>query len=101
MSRFPIPARDPWRWRASVVKYKVRSRVVGWFLRTFRPHVHCVEDRRGYRTVYVDGVRVDRAFYADTRAGFVRVHCDPIRLTRHQTVRWRKIRGQVRVVRGP
>lgn len=48
--------------------------------------------------VYVDGVRVPNCFYADTAAGFVRFHVEPVRANRRRTAaRWAKKRGVVRV----
>ena len=64
-----------------------------------RPWVHTPLDGRGMRAVYLDGRRVDRVIYADTRAGFIRLHHDPIRVCpRREVIRSYKRRGDVRVV---
>ena len=51
--------------------------------------VHEPDDGRGPREVFVDGVKVHRCVYADTRRGFARFLTDGLR---HEIVR-----GQVQV----
>ena len=48
-------------------------------------HIHTPKDGRGQRDVFIDGKRVDRVFFADTRRGIVRAFKYPLRLDK-----WRK-----------
>jgi hypothetical protein len=60
--------------------------------------IHTAGSCRSRRAAFVDGVHVPRAFYADTGAGFVRYHLEPLRANkRGDAVRWAKKRGRVEV----
>lgn len=75
-----------------------------WAYRTFWPHIHRPDDRRGPRDVYLDGEALSRVFYADTAKGFVRMYHSPIRVNRRkEEIRWLKRKGRVEVktVNGP
>lgn len=48
-------------------------------------HIHTPDDGRGLRDIFVNGRKIDSAFYADTRRGIVRAYRDPIKLDK-----WRK-----------
>lgn len=68
------------------------------------PHIHFVGDKHGPGEVFVDGVKVDWCFYADTLNGFVRYNLrakdgsNRARINRrHYDVRWAKKRGKVEV----
>ena len=43
-------------------------------------HVHTVDDGRGAREVYLDGVKVQDAFFADTQLGLVVAYCEPVEI---------------------
>jgi hypothetical protein len=43
-----------------------------------KDHIHEVGDGRGPRIVYVDGKRVESAFYANTKHGIVHAYKEPI-----------------------
>lgn len=61
-------------------------------------HIHTPDDGRGPREVYVDGKKLDKVFYADTRRGIACYYPQP-----YKTDRWRKrilsrqVRGRVEV----
>lgn len=62
-------------------------------------HIHTVGDGRGFRHVYVDGRKVEKAVYADTRRGIVVCNMTPTRLDkRGKRVLTRRLRGEVEVV---
>ena len=63
------------------------------------PKVHTVDDGRGRRDVYLDGVMVRSCIYANERKGKVRVYDQPFRLHRWcKRVITRTLYGHVRVV---
>ena len=60
--------------------------------------VHSCDDGRGLRDVFVDGLKIDRVMYADTKRGIVRVTHSPIRLDKHRKrVLTKTLRGHVEV----
>lgn len=62
-------------------------------------HIHTPHDGRGLRDVYLNGVKLKRVVYADTKRGIVRMHHDPIKVCRRREVaRTYKRRGIVKVV---
>lgn len=67
-----------------------------------RPWVHTPDDGRGMRDVYLDGQKIERVFYADTRAGLIRAHHQPAKICpRREVIRSYKRYGDVRVVSLP
>lgn len=61
--------------------------------------VHTIDDGRGRRDVYLDGVMVRSCIYANERKGKVRVYAQPMRLHRwRKRVITRTLYGHVRVV---
>lgn len=46
-------------------------------------HIHTLEDGRGLRDVFVDGVKIPRATYADEKKGKVVLIVDPIKIHKH------------------
>lgn len=63
------------------------------------PHIHTPDDGRGGRDVYLDGTMIDRVVYADTRRGFVRMHHEPMRMSRRrECFITKKACGEVKVV---
>ena len=64
-------------------------------------HIHdiSIHDGRGKRRFYVDGKRIDRVFYADTKRGFVDHIREPPKVHRHKKrVISERIRGKVEVM---
>lgn len=62
-------------------------------------HIHTPGDGRGYRDVFVDGRRVERVFFADTRRGIVDSYRYPLKVHRHgKRAISRRLRGDVVVV---
>lgn len=61
-------------------------------------HIHTPLDGRGMRDVFVNGNRIDAVVWADTRAGVVWFAPEPVRVTRHDDVYCRRLRGRVEVV---
>ncbi len=50
----------------------------------------------GPADVFLNGRRIDRVIYADTRRGFVRVIGNPVKLDKHKKrVLWKTLRGDV------
>ena len=43
-------------------------------------HVHTPEDGRGCRAVYLDGIEVQDAFFANTQLGLVVAYCEPVEI---------------------
>lgn len=43
-------------------------------------HVHTVDDGRGAREVYLDGVKVNHVTFADTQLGLIAAHYDPLEI---------------------
>jgi len=61
-------------------------------------HIHTPHDGRGLRHVFVNGNKIDRVIYADTKRGVVRYLPYPVRLHRNrQEVYSRVLRGNVEV----
>lgn len=61
-------------------------------------HVHTFKDGRGARDVFLNGNKLDRVMYADTKRGIVRCVHDPIRLDkRRKRVLTFTLRGKVEV----
>ena len=61
-------------------------------------HIHTAGDGRGPRDVFLNGKLIDRVMYADTRAGFVRVVGNPVKLDKwKKRVLTRTLRGVVEV----
>ncbi len=48
------------------------------------PSVHTPGDGRGLRRVFLNGVEVKRAVFADTRNGVVRFHDDPPKVHKYR-----------------
>ncbi|SHK68561.1 hypothetical protein [Halomonas caseinilytica] len=63
-------------------------------------HIHTPHDGGGARDVFVDGRKVDGAFYADTKRGIVDYYPKPLKIhKRGKRVITRRLRGHVEVVR--
>ncbi len=63
-----------------------------------RNHIHTPDDGRGLRDVFLNGKLINTAFYANTRAGFVRVFRKPFKLDRWgKRLLTRTLRGRVDV----
>ena len=61
-------------------------------------HIHTPNDGRGYREVYVDGRKVERAFFADVKRGIVDFYPLPLRADKHRKrVISKRLRGKVEV----
>ena len=61
------------------------------------PNIHTPNDGRGPRAVFVDGERVERVTYADTRRGLIRYSHYPLRANARGEVVERTRRGKVEV----
>jgi hypothetical protein len=61
------------------------------------PYIHTPDDCRGPRIVLVNGKRVDRVTYADTRRGLIRYTAYPLRVNKREEVVERTRRGKVEV----
>ncbi|SDF69775.1 hypothetical protein SAMN05216571_101262 [Onishia taeanensis] len=62
-------------------------------------HIHVPEDGRGPREVFVDGHKIDKVCYADTRRGIVDYYPQPIKVDKWgKRVISRRMRGRVEVV---
>jgi hypothetical protein len=62
-------------------------------------HIHRTDDGRGLRDVFVNGVMVDRAVYADTKKGIVFFVPFPVRIKKNSDeIYTRRLRGKVEVV---
>lgn len=63
-------------------------------------HIHTPHDGGGARDVFVDGRKVNGAFYADTKRGIVDYYPEPLKIhKRGKRVITRRLRGHVEVVR--
>lgn len=62
-----------------------------------KSHIHTPSDGRGPRAVFVDGQRVERVTYADTRLGLIRYSHFPLRANAHGEIVERTRRGKVEV----
>lgn len=61
-------------------------------------HIHTPDDGRGPRDVYLNGKRIRRVVYANTKKGKVRF-CDPLKLDKYcKRILIRTKRGRVEVV---
>lgn len=61
-------------------------------------HIHTIDSYPPVKRVFVDGKEVKKAFYADTKKGFVRCYDDPVKLHKHgKRLITRTIRGDVTV----
>lgn len=60
------------------------------------PWIHFVGDGRPPREVFVDGIRIERAIYADGRKGIVRYHRQPL-VVRDGEIVTTEVRGRVEV----
>lgn len=63
---------------------------------THAPWIHFVGDGRPPREVFVDGIRIERAIYADEREGIVRYHRQPL-VVRDGEIVTSEVRGRVEV----
>jgi hypothetical protein len=62
------------------------------------PHIHTGGDGRRPRDVFLNGKRLERVVYADTRRGIVRVTDKPVKLHKHcKRIITRTLRGVVEV----
>lgn len=85
------------RWHFHQLRRRVRS-LVALMGTMFHPWVHTPGDGRGQRQVYLDGQRVGRVVYANTRTGVIRAHHDPVKFCpRREVARSYKRRGIVHV----
>lgn len=61
-------------------------------------HIHTPEDGRGQRIIYVNGKRLNKVLYADTKRGIVDHFDDPPKVDKHgKRLITRRKRGNVRV----
>ena len=83
-----------WRFLMSRLR-KMPARARGFVF----PRIHTPDDGRGGRDVYLDGTMIERVVYADTRRGFVRMHHEPMRVSRRRDcVITKEAYGEVKVV---
>ena len=66
---------------------------------TVRTHIHIPDDGRGLRDVFVDGQKIEKAFFADEKRGIVDYYVTPYKLDKYRKrLLSRRIRGDVQVV---
>lgn len=59
-------------------------------------HIHTPDDGRGLRDVWVDGKKIDKPFFADTRRGIVDYYVSPTKLHKYgKRLITKRIHGEV------
>lgn len=61
-------------------------------------HVHCWDDGRGRREVFIDGQPVNHVIWCDTKAGIAVVADQPLKASDGETVDIRPVWGEITVL---